>query len=67
MSAEVDVTGHGVGAGLKLATKKQIRLALIVGGDEQKEHTVTVRNLATSEEQVVQLEALAAQVKEQEK
>jgi histidyl-tRNA synthetase len=66
MSAEVDVTGHGVGSGLKLATKKQIRLALIVGGDEQKENTVTVRNLETGEEQVVRLESLAAQVKEQE-
>ena len=66
MSAEVDVTGHGVGAGLKLATKKQIRLALIVGENEQKESTVTVRDLETGEEQIVRLEALAAQVKEQE-
>ncbi|HEY6286279.1 MAG TPA: ATP phosphoribosyltransferase regulatory subunit, partial [Ktedonobacteraceae bacterium] len=33
LRAEVDVTGHGVGAGLKLATKKETPWALIVGED----------------------------------
>ncbi len=55
---EVDVTGHGVGAGLKLATKKHIRLALIVGENEQRTRTVTVRDLATGEEHIVDIASL---------
>jgi histidyl-tRNA synthetase len=56
MRAEVDVTGHGVGAGLKLATKKQIPLALIVGEDERRENIVTVRNLERGEERILSIE-----------
>lgn len=56
---EVDVTGHGIGAGLKQASRKQIGLALIVGEDEQRRGVVTVRDLATGEEQVVTLDMLA--------
>ncbi len=59
--AEVDVSGHGVGSGLKLAAKKQIRLALIVGEDEQKGGVVTVRDLVTGEEQVSNIESLVDQ------
>src|SRR6266487_1563728 len=62
MRAEVDVSGHGVGAGLKTASKKQIRLALIVGEDEQHEGVVTVRDLATGEEQISHLDELAERV-----
>src|SRR5437588_514712 len=56
MRAEVDVTGHGVGAGLKLATKKQIPLALIVGEDERRANIVTVRNLERGEERILSIE-----------
>ena len=56
---EVDVTGHGVGAGLKLALKKQIRLALIVGEDEQRTGCVTLRDLLTREEQILSIEQLS--------
>ena len=56
LQTEVDVTGHGVGAGLRLAVKKQVRLALIVGEDEQRAGTVTVHNLETGEERVVSVE-----------
>ena len=66
MCVEVDVTGHGVGSGLKLATKKQIRLALIVGESERLAHTVTMRDLTTSQEQTLPIESLAAQVIEKE-
>src|SRR5439155_16668563 len=48
---EVDVTGHGVGAGLRLAAKKQLQFALIVGEDEQRKGLVTVRDLVRGEEQ----------------
>jgi ATP phosphoribosyltransferase regulatory subunit len=64
LSTEVDVTGHGVGAGLRLAAKKQIRLALIVGDDEQKDNVVTVRDLETGEENKVSIESLVTQEKE---
>ncbi|HEU0002386.1 MAG TPA: ATP phosphoribosyltransferase regulatory subunit, partial [Ktedonobacteraceae bacterium] len=53
MCTEVDVTGHGVGAGLKLATKKQIPLALIVGENERRANVVTVRDLERGEERVL--------------
>ncbi|MBV9689020.1 MAG: histidine--tRNA ligase [Ktedonobacteraceae bacterium] len=58
IQTEVDVTGHGVAAGLKLANKKYIRLALIVGEDEQRNSTITVRDLMTGEEQIVTLDSL---------
>ena len=62
MPTEVDVTGHGVGAGLKQASRKQIGLALIVGEDEQRRGVVTVRDLTTGEEQVVTLDKLAGRI-----
>lgn len=51
--AEVDVTGHGVGAALKLAGKQEIALAAIVGEDERRAGTITLRNLAGSEERLL--------------
>ncbi len=61
LPTEVDVTGQGVGAGLRLAVKKQMRLALIVGEDERRDGMVTVRDLATGEESVSSVEAIASQ------
>ncbi len=55
---EVDVTRHSIGAGLKLAAKKQIRHALIVGDDERQANTVTLRNLVTREERALDIESL---------
>ncbi|HWS85287.1 MAG TPA: HisS family protein [Ktedonobacteraceae bacterium] len=56
---EVDVSDHGVSAGLRLAARRQIRLALIVGEEERHQGLVTVRDLVTGEEQVSNVEALA--------
>lgn len=64
LQTEVDVTGHGIGPGLKLATKKHIRLALIVGEDEQRANSVTVRNLETGEEQTSNIETLIHNLQE---
>ncbi len=61
---EVDVSDHGVSAGLRLAARRQIRLALIVGEDEQRQGLVTVRDLVTGEEQVSDVEALAKRVQD---
>ncbi|HLZ58894.1 MAG TPA: histidine--tRNA ligase [Ktedonosporobacter sp.] len=58
LSAEVDVTGHGVAAGLRLAGKRQLDLALIVGEVEQQRGVVTVRNLATGVEQITDITLL---------
>ncbi|HEX3640355.1 MAG TPA: His/Gly/Thr/Pro-type tRNA ligase C-terminal domain-containing protein, partial [Ktedonobacteraceae bacterium] len=55
---EVDVADHGVSAGLRLAARRQIRLALIVGEDERRQGVVTVRDLVTGEEQVSDVGAL---------
>jgi len=57
MCVELDVTGHGVGSGLKLASKKNIPLAVIVGENERERSEVTVRNLTTGEERTVSIEA----------
>ena len=62
IQTEVDVSNHGVGAGLRLATRRQIRLALIVGEDEQRNGAVTVRDLSTGEEQISTLDSLLALV-----
>ena len=66
LQTEVDVTGHGVGAALKLANKRQIRLALIVGEDERQAGTVTVRNLETGEEQSSHIESLIESMSDKE-
>ncbi len=66
IQTEVDVTGHGVGAGLKQAAKKQLRLAFIVGESEQQAGTVTVRNLETCEERHTTLQTLVEQIPEME-
>ncbi len=66
LQTEVDVTGHGVSAGLKLAAKRQIRLALIVGESEQRAGGVTVRDLETGEEHLSSLDALAGHFAEKE-
>lgn len=50
---ELDVSGHGVGAGLKQAVKKEIRLAAIVGEDERRTDTITLHNLASGTEQQI--------------
>lgn len=62
MQTEVDITGNGVGAGLKQAARKQIELTLIVGENEQRENVVTLHNIRTGEEQVLHIEALLEQV-----
>ncbi len=56
MTAELDVTQRGVGGGLKLAAKKHIPIALIIGESEQQSHSLTVRELMTGEEYMLSLE-----------
>jgi histidyl-tRNA synthetase len=66
VQTEVDVSDHGVSAGLRLAARRQIRLALIVGEDEQRNGVVTVRDLQTGEEQLSSIEALAGSIHDKE-
>lgn len=56
---EVDVNGHGVGSGLRHASRRQIRLALIVGEDERQLGQVKLRNLLSGDEQMIHIEELA--------
>jgi len=58
MHVELDVSGHGVGSGIKQATKKGIPLALIVGEDERQRNEVTVHDLNTGEERVIAIALL---------
>lgn len=57
---EVDISGHGVGAGLKQAARKRVPLALIVGEDEIARHGVTVRDLETGVERRANFDELAS-------
>ncbi len=59
---EVDVTEHGVGAGLKLATKKETPWALIVGEDEQQTNKVTLHDLVTGEELLLDIHSFAQKI-----
>jgi histidyl-tRNA synthetase len=48
---ELDISRHGLSAALKLAVKKSISFALIVGESEAREQHVTLRNLNSGAEQ----------------
>lgn len=51
--AELDVSGHGVGAGLKYAAKQAIGLAAIVGENERRTASIMLHDLSSgSEEQI---------------
>lgn len=63
---KLDVSGHGVGPGLKLASRKHIRLALIVGEDEQRAGNVTLRDLETREEHTISIEQARERVRGKE-
>jgi histidyl-tRNA synthetase len=66
LRVEVDVTEHGVGAGLKLASKKEIPWALIVGEDEQQANKVTLHHLVTGEELILDIHSFAQQISDEE-
>ena len=59
---EVDISGHGVSAALKLAVKKHIPWVLIVGESEAREQRVTLRNLERGEEQNIDQDAVLGYV-----
>jgi len=52
-AAELDVSGHGVGAGLKQAAKKTLRLVAIVGENERLADTITLHNLVSGVERQI--------------
>ena len=64
---ELDVSGHGVGAGLKQAVKKAITLAAIVGEDERRTDTVTLHNLVSGAERQIPRARLAQGFAKEEK
>jgi histidyl-tRNA synthetase len=66
LRVEVDVTEHGVGAGLKLATRRETPWALIVGEDEQQTNRVTLHHLVTGKELVLDIHSLARQISYEE-
>lgn len=64
-SAELEVTGHGVSAALKLAARQTFTLAVIVGEDERRARTVTLRDLLHSEERQLDCATLIHYLQEQ--
>lgn len=58
-AVELEVTGHSVGAGLKLAARKGLQWAAIVGEEEERAGTISWHNLANgTEEQVTPAQLL---------
>lgn len=57
-TAELEVTGHGVGTGLKLAARKGVRWAAIVGEEEERTRTITWHNLSNGAEERLTLAQL---------
>jgi histidyl-tRNA synthetase len=66
LHVEVDVSEHGVGTGLTLATKKEIPWALIVGEDERKMNSVTLHNLVSGKELVLDIRSFAQYILDME-
>jgi histidyl-tRNA synthetase len=66
-SAELDVSGHGVGAGLKQAVKKTLPLAAIVGENERLTDTLTLHNLVSGVERQIPRALLLQSFDEREK
>ena len=55
---ELEVTGHGVSTGLKLAARQHVQWAAIVGEEEERTKTITWHNLQSGEEEQVTLAQL---------
>lgn len=55
---ELEVTGQGVGTGLKLAARRQIPWVAIVGDEEERAHAITWHNLRDGKEERVTLAQL---------
>lgn len=60
----VDLTGRKLGDQLKAAAKKHVGYALIIGEDEIKTGTFKLKNLATGDEQTLDVPAVAKALKE---
>ena len=52
-----------IGKQLKIASQKQTTFVIIAGQDEQRDNTVTIKNMGTSEQQTVTKENLVALLK----
>ncbi len=62
VQTEVDVTNGELEKSLEMARQHQIRLALFVGKDEQRQKSVTVRDLVSGEVQHSNIESLIRQI-----
>ncbi len=62
VSADMDYTGRSLKAQMKVADKLGAKYAVILGEDEVKSGVATVRDLTTSEQKSVPMEALASRI-----
>lgn len=63
VNVAVDLSGRKLGDQLKAAAKKGLQFALIIGEDELKSGSFTLRNLRTGKEQKLGLAAVAKEVR----
>ncbi len=60
---EIDLMGRSISKNLDFAGKKGYRLAIIVGENELKEKSVSLRDMKTGEQKRVSLNAIASEIK----
>ncbi|MCX8053836.1 MAG: histidine--tRNA ligase [Armatimonadetes bacterium] len=58
IAADTDYTGRSLKAQMKLADKLRAKYVVILGGDELRTSTVTVRDMSTSEQRIVPIAGL---------
>jgi histidyl-tRNA synthetase len=59
----MDIVGRNVSKALSDADRRKINYAIIVGPEELKEGKVVLRNLATREQQIIDIENLFKNLK----
>ena len=63
LTASMDFAKRSMKAQMKQASKSGARFALIVGGDEVSNRTVTVKNLATSDQETIAIDDVIERIK----
>ncbi len=53
ISADIDLMGRGVGKALGYADKNNFRYAILIGGNEVEDETVTIKNMHTGDQRTI--------------
>jgi histidyl-tRNA synthetase len=62
ISCDMDIMGRKMAKALKYASSARARFAIIVGKNELEQDSVTLRNMASGDQEIVQITELAGSV-----